>query len=334
MRVSLQSRARTRLKDRGHNPAMCVPASSRRRGMTVIELMVVMAVSAVILGLTLSVYNHSVRLSRQTACLSNLRQLALALNTYYTEHRQLPPDDVPGRFDESLLPVVGDSAVFHCPADPNEGASSYGPYYVHRREMNPRDFMVGCPRHAGGRAATILFGSAGAEGGRLGEITHDGQEVKVGDRVAGGILRFADGSVASITADLSVDIVTSFQRGDGSYYTVLRIPLGEEGTIGLEVNPKSRLEVITPAAIAGSEGTRFYVETLPCENGKRSTVVYVKRGKVRMTSRGRRPAQQLVMPWEAYRGERPSGKIKKHTWPEDKDLPWLPDGEKHYDPAG
>ena len=176
----------------------------------------------------------------------------------------------------------------------------------------------------------MLFGSAGAEASQLGQVTHNGQTVKVGDRVTGGMLRFADGSIASLEDGLSVDVITSFRRPDGSYYTVLRVPLGEEGVIGLEVNPRSRVEVVTPAAIAGSEGTRFYVKVERDRRGADACLVYVVRGKVRMKTRGRRPAQQLIFRSEAYRGERPSGRIVRVKKFINWRLPWLPDWEKHY----
>ena len=315
------------------------PAGRRRRGLTIVELTVVMAVVGVVLALTVSVYRHAVRLSRQTACLSNMRQLAVALNTYYTKYQRLPSDDAPDRFEAALLPFVKDKAVFHCPADARKDAASYAPYYVHRREMNPQDFMLGCPLHAGGQVGTVLFGSAGAEGNRLGTVTHNNTAVKVGERVVGGVLRFADGSVASMTEGTSVDIITSFERGDGSYYHILRIPVGASGIAGLEVNPNSRLEVITPAAIAGSEGTRFYVEVLVDGGGQCASVVDVRRGKAGMKTRGNLPGKQLVQAGEAYRGERPSGRIKKCDPLNSANLPWLPYRDDTYygkatDPIG
>jgi len=302
----------------------------RPRGMTVVELMVVVAILGIVLALTASVYRYGTRLSRQTACLSNLRQLALALNTYFTEYHELPPDDSPGRFDEALLPLVKDRGIFHCPADPRKDASSYAPYYVHRREMNPQDFMLGCPRHAGGQVGTVLFGSAGAEGNRLGEITRNGQPVKVGDRVTGGMLLFADGSAASMHEGTSVDVVTSFQRGDGSYYHILRLPMGETGGIGLAVHPRSRLEVITPAAVAGSEGTVFYVLVYEGGEDTHSSLVYVKKGSVRATVRGRRMAERLLQDGEAVLAGSPSGTIVDCKPPTKKHLPALPK-EKEYD---
>lgn len=309
----------------------------QRNGFTIVELLVIVCVAGVVLGLTLSVYRHAVRLSRQTACISNLRQLAQGLSAYHTQYRQLPEDDAPEEFDQAMREFLKSDSVLHCPADMRPGASSYAPYYVQRKELKSADFLLGCPRHSGGDVATIVFGNAGAEGNKLGPITRNGVPVHVGDRVTGGLLRFADGSVASLQDDFSVEIVTSFQRDDGSYYSILRVPVGEVGAIGLDVNPKSRLEVVTPAAIAGSEGTRFYV--LVCDAGEVKTddgnievakhvILYVRDGRVRVGGKGRKKRSRLVVPSKAIFVEHPSGTLMDCVPPSKDQLPLLPGDEK------
>jgi len=314
-----------------------VAKPTRTRGLTIVEVMVVLGVVAVVLALTFSVFGHAQRLSRQTACLSNLRQIALGLECYYTDYARLPGDESPERLETGLLAFLKDDRVLHCPSDPNEGRSSYSPYYVKRRELGAADYMLGCPRHADGRIATVLYGSAGSEGNNVGRVTHDGAEVNVGDRVTGGVIRFADGSVAALEEDLSVSIVTSFERDDGSYYTILRVPAGQIGGIGLDVNPRSRLEVVTPAAIAGSEGTRFYVlqyEAGVVKVGEKKkkmkilqhTILYVTDGRVRLTTRGRKHRERLVVGGECVFFEHPGGELIDCVRPTKKRLPEIPGG--------
>lgn len=308
-------------------------AIKRRLGLTIVEVMVVVVVAGVVLGLTLRVYRHAVRLSRQTACLSNLRQVAVALNCYHTEYSQLPRDDAPATFDEALGPFVKNLQVLRCPADPIRTRSSYAPYYVQRREMTGQDFIVGCPLHSDGRVTTILVGTAGTEGHALGRITHNGAPVAPGARVTGGLLRFADGSVASLEAGLSVDVVTSFERGDGSYYTILRLPADQVGGLGLDVNPNSRLEVVTPAAIAGSEGTRFYVfqygSGTVVNDGVQTTIgrhviIYTASGKVKARNRGYRRYAKSLTAGEGVLIEQASGTMTDYYPPTKGGFPVLP----------
>jgi len=305
----------------------------QRPAFTIVEVLVAICLLGVVIGLALSVYGHGVRLSRQTACLSNLRQLALGLNAYYTEYGRLPADDRPTRFDDGLLPVIQDRRVFRCPADPRKGASSYAPYYVQRRELTPSDFVLGCPRHADGRVAAVLYGNAGSEGNVLGRVTHNGTDVAVGDRVTGGLVRFADGSVASLGDGVSADILTSFERDDGSYYTIVRLPVGEAGWVGVDVNPNSRLEVIAPAAIAGSEGTKFYVclgqaGTVTVGGASVSVgdhmMVYVKTGAVRVTAKGTKGYTRLLSASDCVYFEEPNGAITDCQAPPLGALPALP----------
>ena len=63
-----------------------------RKGFTLIELLVALAVIAILAALVLNVF-HSVReKGRQTVCLSNLRQLGMAISAYVQENdRLLPP---------------------------------------------------------------------------------------------------------------------------------------------------------------------------------------------------------------------------------------------------
>jgi prepilin-type N-terminal cleavage/methylation domain-containing protein len=297
-----------------------------RRAFTVTEVLVTVVIIAVVLGLTLSVYQHAVRLSRQTACVNNLRQVALALSAYQTQERRLPDDSRPARFDAALLPYLKERAVLHCPEDGVAGASSYAPYYVCRRELSSWDFILGCPRHGSGQVATVLFGNAAAKGGRLGAITHNGKPVKIGDRVTGGVLRFADGSAVALGQTTAVDVVTSFQRGDATYYTVLRLPTGADGALALNVNPNSRLEVVAPGAIAGSEGTTFYVVHYgaPSRGANRGLLAYVVQGKVRLTASGQVKGSRLLTASEVAMAFVPGGTVVSCQAPPTAYLPTMP----------
>lgn len=96
------------------------------RGFTLTELAVVIAVLALLIALGWGAVGAALERSRDAACLSNLRQIGLAVFAYAADHNQQLPDLAPGRssrseplpvMDEVLLPYASSPDIFRCPAD-------------------------------------------------------------------------------------------------------------------------------------------------------------------------------------------------------------------------
>jgi prepilin-type N-terminal cleavage/methylation domain-containing protein/prepilin-type processing-associated H-X9-DG protein len=101
---------------------------SRRDGFTLIELLVVIAIIAILAAILFPVFATARARARQIACLSNIKQLSLALSMYSEDWDAFPmhDDPIPGlqvnnqpvniHWMQVLLPYVRNEALFACPA--------------------------------------------------------------------------------------------------------------------------------------------------------------------------------------------------------------------------
>ena len=87
-----------------------------RVGFTFVELLCVMVIIAVLVAMLLPMFARSRRRARQVACVSNLKQLGMALQLYSLNHDgRYPPQDHEWA---PTMPHVKNLAVFRCPDDP------------------------------------------------------------------------------------------------------------------------------------------------------------------------------------------------------------------------
>lgn len=63
----------------------------RASAFTLIELLVVVAIIAILIGILLPALSQSRKISRATQCLSNQRQIAMALTMYFAEYKEWVP---------------------------------------------------------------------------------------------------------------------------------------------------------------------------------------------------------------------------------------------------
>ena len=114
-----------------------------RRGFTLIELLVVIAIISILAAMLFPVFATARAKGRQVSCLSNLRQIGMAMTLYYQDYNGLYPASnwatsanppVPP-FDVStggLFSYLNNREVYTCLSDP------YGPRKLLSYEMNAK----------------------------------------------------------------------------------------------------------------------------------------------------------------------------------------------------
>jgi len=79
-------------------------------GFTLIELLVVIAIIAILAAMLFPVFAGAREKARQSGCLNNQRQLAMAINIFAQDHQQFPGSDWYGTIN------ISDQKIFVCPS--------------------------------------------------------------------------------------------------------------------------------------------------------------------------------------------------------------------------
>ncbi len=106
---------------------------SRRWGMTLVELLVVIAIIMILLALLVPAVQKVRAAAARVQCANNLKQIVVAAHHAHEAHRKLPPmfgtyGDGHGSLFFHLLPFVEQEALYHWGFDPTAGL--YNPQWM------------------------------------------------------------------------------------------------------------------------------------------------------------------------------------------------------------
>jgi len=108
---------------------------SRRKGLTLMELLIVIGIVAVLIGIACIGLSSLRERTKQIQCMSNLKQVWIALQAYREDYDGIDPDGSSKEYWELGLPpdifllfttgYIKDAQVIHCPNDPFDAVFSY-----------------------------------------------------------------------------------------------------------------------------------------------------------------------------------------------------------------
>ena len=127
------------------------------RGFTLIELMIVVAIIAILAGILIPNFVNARSQAQTAACESNLRSIATALELYYADNQIYPPA-AGASVQPALFTVNGVSYLNNTPKDP-AAQSSNATYSITTTQASgggPASYTVTCPGvHVGSTLAKI-----------------------------------------------------------------------------------------------------------------------------------------------------------------------------------
>jgi len=140
-------------------------AREAERGFTLIELMIVVAIIAILAGILIPNFVNARAQAQTAACESNLRAIATALELYYADN-QVYPTASGAAVQPTLLTANGIAYLNNTPKDPaaQSGTATYSLTTAQAAGGNAAGYTITCPGvHAGSTLAKIPLNS-GAPG--------------------------------------------------------------------------------------------------------------------------------------------------------------------------
>ncbi|MCM8803886.1 MAG: FecR family protein [Candidatus Omnitrophica bacterium] len=262
-----------------------------KKGFSLIEILILTFIFLSLLILIIGVLSNSREFGRTMGCVSNMKNIAQAIDMYQGDFKDTPVNLI------SLMPqYIQNFNIFHCLSDREKG-DSYSKFYIGRyfaSDDSNKVFLI-CPRHFGGKKIVAAYLSYAVDIGKSQKVFWSGIPAEFGKTYSDGQLKFVDGTIVNISGDIG--LLGSFTNIDGKIYNIIYSPEGANTNYSIEHKGDSEFEVVTPAVIAGVEGTKFNVTNSWGINSNNIivaiTVINVEEGIVKVRERNQGRVEKL-----------------------------------------
>ncbi len=112
----------------------------RQRGFTLIEMMIVVAIIAILVTILVPNLMRARAQAQTAACEGNLKEIATALELYETDHDSYPQSGNVDASNTDLLPYVQ-----QVPVDPAAGPGKPYTFTVTNSSSGPASYAITCP---------------------------------------------------------------------------------------------------------------------------------------------------------------------------------------------
>jgi general secretion pathway protein G len=112
----------------------------KQRGFTLIEMMIVVAIIAILVSIVVPNFIRARAQAQTAACEANLKEIATAIELYQTDNDQYPASGTVDGTNTALQPYLK-----QIPVDPVAGPGQYYTYTVTNPDTGTASYVIVCP---------------------------------------------------------------------------------------------------------------------------------------------------------------------------------------------
>lgn len=250
------------------------------RAFTMTGLLVAVAIVSILLGLVTKTALWIMSQAEVATLVNRASNLSTALEIFRQNNHRFP-DAYPAHLELDLASYIDDPDFFVNPSDPAAGVDSLNRSYVTPVKKDPNSFVLAFDRRHDKDSAVVLFANNRTEVVDKTPMKHNQENTEAGSRVTGGGVVFANGTVLQLSDITAGTLVLSFQTGDGSLFSVVKLDPGSPGFVTAVQAQADIIEIASDAGIAFLRAAAADIEIIPA-SGEHHMKVSSRAGEARI----------------------------------------------------